>query len=636
MGNYRYSRKIGQGGMAQVFLAIQEGIGGFEKPVVVKRIFPHLCQGDHFVKMFLDEARLAATVRHPNVVEIFDIGQDDEGYYIIMEYLSGETVAMVAQTLSRQKRAVPPHIACRIGASVAAGLHHAHQAVDTRGNPQPVVHRDVTPSNLILCFNGAVKIVDFGIAKAIESAEEGSDASNVKGKLSYLSPEQVRHQPVDARTDVFQLGIVMHEMLCGRRLFNARTNHQKILAVLDREIPRPSSVNPKIPGFLDDIVLDALERDRDQRTASAEDFRQQLEDALKRMGESVSPAELGGWLESTIPTAYANRLQLERQAIKAARTSPKIIDSSPPQKTSEPSAVVPTPEADTMAARSSSFEDEGPTPAANGQRVARPKRAESLISALLANAKADAGSPDYDPAMEQPTMEVADRALGDAVAESQTIALEETQPKKKSWWLAALAALLIAGVAGMLLANSGGERSATSAKAAYADPAPGERSGTGDRKASEDPVDTAKPATPDPSATDATYRVSVIAVPASAELEFDGGEKLVGSFKRTLPRDRSNHVLVVSAPGYQTRAVSFSADQPPPAVVELKREASSRSGKASKRKRPGKNKRKTPAANKDEAKKPADAADADKAKDKAKDKTESDGPLTDNLDPWAD
>ena len=196
MSKYKISRRIGRGGMAEVFLAVQEGIGGFEKLVVVKRIFPQFCTDAHFVDMFLQEARLAASIRHPNIVHIIDIEQDEEGYMLVMEYLSGESLAFCWEVLRNRQQRMPPNIACRIGASVAAGLHHAHIATDAAGHPQPVVHRDVTPSNLISCYNGVVKVVDFGVAKATLS-EGHTRAGALKGKMSYLSPEQVEDRPIE-------------------------------------------------------------------------------------------------------------------------------------------------------------------------------------------------------------------------------------------------------------------------------------------------------------------------------------------------------------------------------------------------------------------------------------------------------
>src|SRR5687768_8623314 len=186
---YRFSRCIGRGGMGEVYLGLQEGIGGLRRLVVIKRIHPQFGEDEHFTRMLLEEARLAASIRHPNVVQILDIGQDADGYFIVMEYLSGETLVYITRTLRARGESVPAAVVCRIAADVAAGLHCAHTATDAAGHPQPIVHRDVTPSNLILCYNGVVKVVDFGVARA--NLPEGQTGAGIKGKLSYLAPEQI-------------------------------------------------------------------------------------------------------------------------------------------------------------------------------------------------------------------------------------------------------------------------------------------------------------------------------------------------------------------------------------------------------------------------------------------------------------
>lgn len=318
MSKYKISRRIGRGGMAEVFLAVQEGIGGFEKLVVVKRIFQQFCSDAHFVDMFLQEARLAASIRHPNVVHINDIEQDDEGYFLVMEYLSGESLAYTWEALRSRQQRMPPNIACRIGAAVAAGLHHAHIATDAAGNPQPIVHRDVTPSNLIVCYNGVVKVVDFGVAKATLS-EGHTRAGALKGKMSYLSPEQVEDLPIDGRTDVFQLGICLHEMLSGRRLFKGKNDHQKMQAVMEKEIRPPSYFNPKVPRVLDEVILTALERDPQRRHQSADALRRALEGALVELGSAVSDSDVGEWMRESFPDRYAERLSLERECVSQIR-----------------------------------------------------------------------------------------------------------------------------------------------------------------------------------------------------------------------------------------------------------------------------------------------------------------------------
>ena len=330
MSKYKISRRIGRGGMAEVFLAVQEGIGGFEKLVVVKRIFPQFCSDAHFVDMFLQEARLAASIRHPNVVHIIDIERDTDGYFLVMEYLSGESLAYCWEALRSRQERMPPTIACRIGASVAAGLHHAHIATDAIGNPQPIVHRDVTPSNLIVCYNGVVKVVDFGVAKATLS-EGHTRAGALKGKMSYLSPEQVEDLPIDGRTDVFQVGICLHEMLTGRRLFKGKNDHQKMQAVMEKEIRPPSYFNPKVPRVLDEVVLTSLERDPERRYQSADALRRALEGALLELGSAVSDAEVGEWMCETFPDRHGERLSLERDCvsqIREGRSRPEASSSN--------------------------------------------------------------------------------------------------------------------------------------------------------------------------------------------------------------------------------------------------------------------------------------------------------------------
>jgi len=305
--------------MAEVYLAMREGVGGFEKLVVVKRIFSHFCEDQRFVTMFLDEARLAASISHPNVVEIFDIGEDTDGYFMAMEYLSGETLALIFETLRARQATIPAPIVARIGADVAAGLHYAHSATDGSGTALDIVHRDVTPSNIIVCFNGTTKIVDFGIAKA-QLRDSQTRSGALKGKMAYLSPEQIEDTEVDHRTDIFQLGITLHEMLTGMRLFDADGDHQKMMAVMERPILPPSEVNPYVPKVFDDVVLRALQRDVRKRTQSADQLRRELEYALKQLGTTVSDHDVADWMQSTFADRYRERIAMERESVSQMRS----------------------------------------------------------------------------------------------------------------------------------------------------------------------------------------------------------------------------------------------------------------------------------------------------------------------------
>ncbi|MCP4446652.1 MAG: serine/threonine protein kinase [Myxococcales bacterium] len=199
MGKYQVSECIGRGGMAEVFLARQEGIGGFEKLVALKRIYPHLVCDANFIELFLAEARIAAPLQYPKIVQILDIENDDEGVFIVMEYLAGESILQILKMLSDREEVIPPEIICRIGSDVATGLHLAHTASDSNGNARPVVHRDMTPSNVLISFSGEVKVLDFGVAEAAE-CHVTTDRGVLKGKTPHSSPEQV-----DLRADVFQL-----------------------------------------------------------------------------------------------------------------------------------------------------------------------------------------------------------------------------------------------------------------------------------------------------------------------------------------------------------------------------------------------------------------------------------------------
>lgn len=304
--------------MAEVFLAIQQGLAGFEKLVVIKRILPHLCQDGQFVQMFLNEARLAASLSHPNIVQIFDVHRDEGSFFIAMEYLSGEDLRYIAGKFRNKKMFLPVPVACRLGADAAAGLHAAHQATDADGKPKGIVHRDIAPSNIIVCFSGTTKLVDFGVAKA-NVHNIYTRPGTLKGKFAYISPEQIQHKEIDYRSDVFSLGVVLWEMLTAQRLFKGPSEATVLRAVMEEKIPPPSSVNPEVPSQLDEVVLSALRRNREARTKSAGLVRTQLEQVLKQIGESVSTHTVAEWMQSTFKERYKQRRALEKGVTNEAR-----------------------------------------------------------------------------------------------------------------------------------------------------------------------------------------------------------------------------------------------------------------------------------------------------------------------------
>jgi serine/threonine-protein kinase len=281
-GRYCLIERIGRGGMAEVFRAVAEGVEGFRRVFVIKRLRPEKSASVELTRMFVDEARLSALLHHPNIVQVYDFGQINGTYFLAMEYLRGKDLAAVMKALRAVKSSVLPPIAAHIAHQVATGLHYAHTLSRMDGRKLSVVHRDVTPSNIMLQRTGAVKVLDFGIAQATNFARQvETGGGRVKGKLAYLSPEQVRLEELDARSDVFALGVVLWEMLTGQRLFSAENEVLTMRAVLGLPISAPSSKRPMVPPALDAIVARALERDRAKRYASAGDLADDLERFLQ-------------------------------------------------------------------------------------------------------------------------------------------------------------------------------------------------------------------------------------------------------------------------------------------------------------------------------------------------------------------
>jgi serine/threonine protein kinase/cytochrome c5 len=330
---YKPIRKIAVGGMAEVLLGLQQGIEGFEKLVVIKRILPHLRDDEEFVRMFLAEARLAASLRHHNIVETLDIHRDQESFFIALEYISGEDLRYLIANRRKRNDRVPVRIACRIIADIAAALDHAHNAKDIEGNPRGIVHRDVGPSNILVSYDGFGKLVDFGVAKA-NAANVYTRPGVLKGKFGYMSPEQVQQMPVDHRADIFSLGVVMHELLTGQRLFKAKTVAAVIKRLLDDVPPPVSEINPDVPPLLDRVIAEALNKDPEARTPSSATLRDQMEQVLSEIG-ACSHADVAAFMQGELASRWERRKLVEREVVLAGRKSisqmPTLADSSLPK-----------------------------------------------------------------------------------------------------------------------------------------------------------------------------------------------------------------------------------------------------------------------------------------------------------------
>jgi serine/threonine protein kinase len=314
-------------------VARTSGISGFEKIVALKRILPQYAAQDDFVQMFLDEARLTATIQHNNVAQVYDIGSCDDGLCFTREYVHGADLRTVLHALARAERRMPLAHALTVAIGAAAGLHAAHERTTGDGRPLGIIHRDITPSNVLVSFDGCVKLIDFGIAKSERRSTE-TQAGTLKGKIAYMSPEQCQGEALDRRSDVFSLGIVLFEATTGTRLFASDNEYAALRQIVDQDAPRPSSRVADYPPALEEIVLRALRRDREARYPSALALQMDLEELARSRGMATSTALLATWMRELLPERAAEPLIDDRL------TPPPLALPLPPRGTGRNSAIV--------------------------------------------------------------------------------------------------------------------------------------------------------------------------------------------------------------------------------------------------------------------------------------------------------
>jgi hypothetical protein len=278
-GPYRLLHREATGGMAEVWRAKRSGVEGFEKVVAVKRILPHLSDNKEFVEMFVDEAKMVAGLAHPNIVQIFDLGRIERSYFIAMEYVHGHDLRSILKRARERGMRLPLDLCVLIASRVCLALEFAHRKRDETGQPMMIVHRDVSPQNILISFEGEVKLTDFGIAKAASKASI-TDAGALRGKLLYMSPEQAWGKAIDRRSDLFSLGLVLYEMVADQRPFTGASEMSILETVRQCQIPPPSSANPRIPERLDATVVKALQREPDYRYQDAGEMYRDLERVL--------------------------------------------------------------------------------------------------------------------------------------------------------------------------------------------------------------------------------------------------------------------------------------------------------------------------------------------------------------------
>lgn len=303
-GQYQLLDRLAVGGMAELFLAVRVGEAGFQKACVVKRVLPYLAESPEFVQMFLDEARIAARLDHPGVVQVFELGKHEAAYFIAMEYLAGSDLVGLVRRAQEQGVQLPAAVVAKVIAQAAEALHYAHQLKDEKGQPLGIVHRDVSPSNLFVTCQGAVKVLDFGVAFARER-EQRTETGHVKGKAGYMSPEQCLGHVVDARTDVWALGVVAYELLSGERLFDGKTTAQSALAVCQKAIVPLQTLRPELPAALCAVVMRALERDVDKRWPSAQALQQALGEVTADLSGFLRGLFGEAWVEAQLARTHA-------------------------------------------------------------------------------------------------------------------------------------------------------------------------------------------------------------------------------------------------------------------------------------------------------------------------------------------
>ncbi|MFN0062631.1 MAG: serine/threonine protein kinase [Myxococcaceae bacterium] len=320
LGRYRLLRRIATGGMGEVFLARHEGPAGFERTVVVKRIRRRYADDERFVAMLVNEARVAAQLMHPNIVQVYELGEAEDEYFIAMEYVQGKGLHEVISA-ARLQGPLPLVHAAHVAWQVLQGLDYAHRARDARGQPLGVVHRDVSPDNVLLSFEGVVKLTDFGLVKS--GLASNDRPGELQGKLAYLSPEQSHGGAVDVRADVYGCGALLYELLCGRPPFVESDRDALLLAVREKSPSPLRAERAEVPEILEQAVMKALAKNPDDRFASAREMAKPLETWLQSTGESLVPASLSQWLHGLFPPdalAGENETSAGTQGTQALKT----------------------------------------------------------------------------------------------------------------------------------------------------------------------------------------------------------------------------------------------------------------------------------------------------------------------------
>jgi serine/threonine-protein kinase len=522
LGKYELIAEIARGGMGIVYLAAAQGPGGFTKLVVVKELKPDFAEEPTFLTMFLDEARLAARLSHPNIVQTNEVGNDGDRYFMAMDYLDGRGLDRVRRRTRSTGRGLSRSLELRVICEVLAGLEYAHTLADFDGTPLDIVHRDVSPQNVFITFDGQVKLLDFGIAKARDSMHE-THAGVLKGKIAYMAPEQARGQRVDARADVFSAGVLLWEALAGRRIGEGKNDQEILWALASRDLPRVSTVRPEVPRELDELCARAMAWDRDARYPSAAALREDLEAYLARTAP-ITARDLAACVSELFAEDRAKTSALIEQHLARARGGAT-------------SAEVPVLETGSLRGHTPS--NESATSGASGAAVPAPSPAPAPSYAAWQPAPSDASG---GPAPAPPAPRRGSRAAAIVVS----------------------AAAVLGVAAAAIIATSGGspgsgDRPRAADPAATAAAAP---SAPGAAAPAPAPAPARPAAASAPTAVAALAEIAVVVTPASAGVTIDGAEMTGNPARARFPADGATRTVRASAPGHQpkVKAVTFDRD----------------------------------------------------------------------------
>lgn len=366
-GKYLLLDKIGTGGMAELFLAKQTGLSGFEKVVAIKRILPHLTQGSEFVTMFINEAKLAALLTHQNIVQIYDLGNVDECHYIAMEYIMGKDLRTVINHGKSRNMPLSIGDALLIVSKICSALDYAHRKKGLNGNDLHLVHRDISPQNILVSYEGEVKLVDFGIAKAAIGGQE-TKTGVLKGKLAYMSPEQAWGKPVDGRTDLFALGIVLYESVTGERLFTGNDEISILEKVRKAEVTPPTQLNPAVPPELEIILKKAMAKEPEHRYQTASEMEMALEELITKKGYAFSSLSLSHYMQALFAEEILKDTRRFQWVTSQAHPAATVEDRSTVVR---PSPSTPTPVDPMAAVRKSVSQSKIIIPPPKGRRFSR-------------------------------------------------------------------------------------------------------------------------------------------------------------------------------------------------------------------------------------------------------------------------